>query len=565
MTLLGRLRLRTKLTLLLGFSAMAIVACIAVGAVTLHQQMLDDRMEKLRAVVGATIDLARSLDARVKAHDLTQQQALDELHNDIRAVRFDRGDGYVAVIDADSALLLMHAINPALEGKPSALDTATGRPITDLVLAAVRDGDAGTTSYFFPKPGQAVPLRKLVTAARFRPWNMVFYAGAYTDDLNAVFDAALWRMGSVGGGVLLLTLLAAWLINRDVAVSIGRLKSAMDRLAIGELDAPIPGTGRRDEVGGIASAVLRFKEHMNETNRQRALQDEAAKQAATSAQKAALGWMADGFEGTVGGLVARLTAGAAALEATAQSLSGTARQGSDQAASVAAASGQVSTGLQSVASAAEELAASIGEISRQVAQSAQITGTAVEAARRTDTIVGELAGAADRIGAVVGLISDIARQTNLLALNATIEAARAGEAGKGFAVVASEVKSLASQTGRATNEIGGQITQIQAATREAVAAIRAISQTIEQVSGIAAAIAAAVEQQGAATAEISRNVQETSIAAQEMTASSGAVSRAADETGASAGQVLTAASELSRQAGNLSSEAGSFVTGVRAA
>jgi methyl-accepting chemotaxis protein len=527
--------------------------------------VLDDRMEKLRAVVGATIDLARGLDARVAAHDLSQSQALDELRRDIHAVRFDHGDGYVSVIDADNGVILMHGANPASEGKPTPNDAATGEPVWHLVLGALHGGDEGTTSYMFPKPGQTDPLRKLVAVGVYRPWKLAFYSGAYTDDLDAVFDAALWRMGSVGGGVLLLTLLAAWLINRDVAVSIGRLKSAMDRLAAGELDAPIPGTARRDEVGGIANAVLRFKEHMNETNRQRALQDEAAKQAAAAAQKAALGRMADGFEGTVGGLVARLTAGAAALEATAQSLSGTARQGSEQAESVAAASGQVSSGLQSVASAAEELAASIGEISRQVTQSAQMTGSAVAAARRTDTIVGELAGGADRIGAVVGLISDIASQTNLLALNATIEAARAGEAGKGFAVVASEVKSLASQTGRATDEIGGQITQIQAATREAVAAIRDISQTIEQVSGIAAAIAAAVEQQGAATAEISRNVQQTSRAAQEMTESSGAVSRAAGETGASAGQVLSAASDVSRQSGQLSDAARGFVDGVRAA
>jgi methyl-accepting chemotaxis protein len=101
----------------------------------------------------------------------------------------------------------------------------------------------------------------------------------------------------------------------------------------------------------------------------------------------------------------------------------------------------------------------IGEISRQVAQSGQVTGQAVEDARRTDMIVQALARSAQKIGDVVGLITNIAGQTSLLALNATIEAARAGEAGKGFAVVASEVKNLASQTTRATEEIGAQIAQ----------------------------------------------------------------------------------------------------------
>ena len=177
-------------------------------------------------------------------------------------------------------------------------------------------------------------------------------------------------------------------------------------------------------------------------------------------------------------------------------MTGSADRTNQQASAVASAAEQAGAGAQTVAAATEELTASINEISRQVAQSARMAALAVKDAQRTNMIVAALAEGADKIGNVVGLITNIAGQTNLLALNATIEAARAGDAGKGFAVVASEVKNLANQTGKATEEIGAQITQIQAATKEAVAAIRGIAASIEEVSAIAASIASAVEEQG---------------------------------------------------------------------
>jgi methyl-accepting chemotaxis protein len=177
---------------------------------------------------------------------------------------------------------------------------------------------------------------------------------------------------------------------------------------------------------------------------------------------------------------------------------------------VASASDEASANVQSVASATEEMAGSVGEISRQVHESSKIANEAVKQAHKTDARISELWQAAGRIGDVVKLITAIAEQTNLLALNATIEAARAGDAGRGFAVVASEVKALASQTAKATEEIGTQISGMQAATNESVAAIKEIGGTIGRISEIAETIAAAVEQQGAATQEIARNVQEAS-------------------------------------------------------
>ena len=182
-------------------------------------------------------------------------------------------------------------------------------------------------------------------------------------------------------------------------------------------------------------------------------------------------------------------------------------QTAERVSSAAGASTQVSSNMQVVASGAEELAASVGEISRQAADALTISMQAVTQANETNVIVSGLASAAQRIGDVVKLINSIADQTNLLALNATIEAARAGEAGRGFAVVASEVKSLASQTAKATDDISAQIAEVQGTTSNAVEVIDAISRTIQRVNEISSAIAASVEEQAAVTQSISANMQ----------------------------------------------------------
>jgi methyl-accepting chemotaxis protein len=166
---------------------------------------------------------------------------------------------------------------------------------------------------------------------------------------------------------------------------------------------------------------------------------------------------------------------------------------------------------------------------------------------------------------VVRLIEEIASQTNLLALNATIEAARAGEAGKGFAVVASEVKTLATQTSRATEEITSQISAVQAATQNSVQAIDRIGETIRAISSISGSIAAAVEEQTAATREIARNVEHAAQGTSHVTQNIHAVSAAASQTGTQAAGVLGSADHLARQSDQLRHELERFVAAVRAA
>lgn len=365
--------------------------------------------------------------------------------------------------------------------------------------------------------------------------------------------------------IVVLTIVVGGVIGIALGVirPITRMTEAMQTLAAGNLDVMIPGVGRGDEIGSMAGAMNVFKQNGIEAQRLRAEQEEAKLQSEAT-RRHAMNQMADRFESTVGSVLGAVTDSAGKLQATAEMLSVTAEETSRQSIAVASTSAQTTQNVQAVASATEELSASITEINLQVSESTRIVTDAVGQSNDTNNKVRQLADAAQKIGAVVEIINEIAGQTNLLALNATIEAARAGDAGKGFAVVASEVKALATQTSSATVEIAGQVRAIQDASEGSAQAIGDITRTIGRVSEIATAIASAVEQQGAATQEISRNIQEAARGTGEVSTNIGEVTRAARQTGLAASDLVASADELARNGSLLKSQVDDFLREVRA-
>jgi methyl-accepting chemotaxis protein len=373
-----------------------------------------------------------------------------------------------------------------------------------------------------------------------------------------------WLIGGSLAGILLGTGLALLVVLRGVTGPLKRLTATAGALAEGRIDTPVEATGRADEVGAIARGLEVLRHGALRT---RALEQEAvvARAGAETARLQAQRDLADRVERELGAVVQGLSATVGTLEGGITTLDGTAQGTAERAASAAAGATEATSNVQTVAAAAEELASSVNEITRQVTTAAQVARRAVQDAREADGTVGGLAEAAQRIGDVVRLIGDIAGQTNLLALNATIEAARAGEAGKGFAVVASEVKTLASQTAKATEEIGAQITAIQAATERAVQSIKGIAEVVAEVDGISATIAAAVEEQGAATREIARNVAEAAQGTNDVSANIAHVSAGVEETTGALAGLRDATGAVARQGGALRDGLDGLLRGLRAA
>jgi methyl-accepting chemotaxis protein len=369
-------------------------------------------------------------------------------------------------------------------------------------------------------------------------------------------------IAAVAGEILAIILAA--LITISISTLIKRITQTMSQLAAGDLSVEIEGAERGDQIGNMARAVGIFKAN---AIRIAEVESEKNRLAAQTEQdrKAGLRELASRLERAVKDIADGVKQSAQRMHDGASTMSGAAERTKAQSSTVSAASEQASMNVQTVASAAEELSASIREIGQQAQSSANVARRAAEQAGQTTTTMERLSQAADRIGEVVNLINNIAAQTNLLALNATIEAARAGEAGRGFAVVASEVKTLASQTARATEDIAAQISSIQSETKEAATAIKGIETVILEINQIATSTASAVEEQGAATSEIARNVQRAAEGTDEVSSNIAGVLESAAKTDQHARIALENSNELSGQADRLWQAVVGFVEDVKAA
>ncbi|MDA9441399.1 chemotaxis protein [Bradyrhizobium sp. CCBAU 51745] len=556
-------RISFKLVLIVGISLVGMIVLAPIALSTLRSQMIADRQAKTQHMVDVGYGILAHYQKLESDGKLTREQAQAGAMAEIKSLRYDKVE-YFWINDM-APKMIMHPIKPELDGKDlAAMKDPSGNALFVGFVDVVKKQGAGFYSYLWPKPGFEQPVAKISYVKGFTPWGWIIGTGIYLDDVDVVFRQDATTFGLVCLAVFVLVLGASFVIGRSVTRPLAKITDLTERLAAGDSAFEVPYTNRADEVGGLAKALAVFKDNASAVSRMHAEQQEA-KQKADDEKRKTMADLAGKFEASVHAVVRDVFNEARAMQQAAQCMSETADKATERASFVATACQQASHNVQTVASAAGQLSASITDISQRVAQAATVADKAAADGQRTNDTVQGLAQAAHKIGEVIDLINQIASQTNLLALNATIEAARAGEAGKGFAVVASEVKSLASQTAKATDEIGAQITAIQAETNQVVGNIESIRATIMEVNEISSSIAAAVEEQGAATQAIANSVQEAASGTDQVSQNISRVTDATAETGQAAGLVLQSSGRLAEKLQSLENEVGAFVSGVRAA
>ena len=505
-----------------------ILAALSMGTTTyIAHSMRTDMSTKTRELVESAVSLIASYQAQAQAGSLSEDQAKRQALLAVKALRYGHND-YFWVNDM-APTMLMHPIKPELDGRDiSQTRDPNGKALFVEMVKVVQSQGEGQVDYMWARTSGGTPVPKISYVKGFTPWGWVVGSGVYVDDMEAAITSMRHQVMGIAAALISGVFLIMHLMARSISQPISQITQAMHQISNDQFNVRISDTDLNNEIGRLAQAAETFRQ---KGQKLQALTDQAQAEAVRqSARQTFLSEQTRLFERTVQSALAGMREVAQEMGGCAESLDRVAQESSHKAQDVVHSSSRAASNVTTVATATEELSASVHEITRQVKNSTTMTTSAVQTAQTSTRTIAELSSAADRIGSVVQLISEIAAQTNLLALNATIEAARAGAAGKGFAVVANEVKSLANQTAKATEEITAQVAQMRGVVEQSTAATADIVRSINEMDHVSSTIAAAVEQQGAATSEISRNVQQASGDTQAVTQAIAEVAQAAEQT-----------------------------------
>ena len=575
------LRLGAKLA----FLVFVVIACVA-GAGTavayvMRGELLDTRLQQLRAITETTRGIATGLQRDEAAGRLTHDEALRLFAVNARSMTYG-SQGYVFAYMMDGTAVALPDVSQLGTNRLDVL--IGGRPVIHEIRDAVLARGEAVIWYDFPRPGGGSAIPKVSVATAFAPWGIFFGTGAYVDDLDAQFWTEV-KLLAAGLGVFLIIVSAiAWLITKRITSPLARLTSRMQQLSRGNLEIDITDAGRTDEIGKMAAAMLLFREsalrsralerEQADANARRAEEDDRVRQQAEAAAAAAaarlvVGSIGKGLEAlSAGDLSFRLAealpgdyeklrtdynATMAKLTEVMQGLQGVASFIATSSTEVAQGADDLCRRTENHASSFEETAAALDQLTATVRKTVEgsmhvslvVSKTKADAAlsgkvvERAMQAMGGIDNSSRQIAQIIGVVDEIAFQTNLLALNAGVEAARAGESGRGFAVVATEVRALAQRSAKAAKEIKalvsssvsqvGEGVKLVAETGTALSCILSqvtdITTTVTEMAASAREQASGLNQVNTAVNHMDQVTQQNAAMVEESTAASHALSR----------------------------------------